>query len=325
MKLSAPSSSFLQNLTDSELLAHTREVAKQEQSYSLKLIEHLIEVDARKLYATLNYDSLFKYVAKELGYGESTAYERIRAMRLVRHIPEAREKLKSGALTLSSAAQVESFRCQERLPEAETVKLVEEASHKSLREVEILLLSKSDNPIPKEKIRQITPELQEAKLILTPELQALIQRFEELNGKKPLSQILEQLLGAHLKKHDPLQKAEAVKEKANAAPARDPKAITVSAKLCVMPAQKAGSRYIAVETRKALWMRSEGRCEGTDPRSHARCTSRFRLTFDHHPKPFAQGGLSTFENLRHVCKAHNARFAVETYGVSAKRPAIGKS
>lgn len=302
----------LEKLSDAQLLIQTRDIARKEQSYSLALIEHLLEVDARKLYATRGYDSLFKYVVKDLGYSESTAYERIRAMRLVRLVPEVREQLKSGALTLTAAAQVESFRRRENLPNSEVSAIVEEAAHKSLHEVEVLLLSRSDNPIPREKLRQITPELQEAKLILTPELQRLILRYEELHGKVPVSQILQTVLTAHLKRHDPLQRLER-SEPPNEAIEESASAVSVSAKPCVTPTGH--SRYVATNTKLKLWRRAQGQCEWVDLKTHSRCSSRYRLQNDHYPRPFALGGPSTYENLRLVCPAHNARFAVDVFGV----------
>ena len=44
-----------------------------------------------------------------------------------------------------------------------------------------------------------------SELVLTPELQSLIRRYEELRGKAPVSEILKTVLEAHLKKIDPIQ------------------------------------------------------------------------------------------------------------------------
>jgi hypothetical protein len=337
----------IRDLSDSELLRATREIAREEQRSSLLLIEHLLEVDARKLYATLKHDSLFKYVVKTLGYSETTANERIRAMRLVRAVPEAREKLSDGTLTLTAAAKVESFRRQEKLDDGRALEVVRDASEqRNLNELDRLLLSQAENPvIPKERIRQVTPELKEAKLILTPEHQALIQRYEELHGKAPLSQILLTVLEAHLKKKDPLQREDSRKQarSGSTAPILEeraipgvsnsvkeesltprtsanreqqqsmPRGLTATSKRCVR--FKHRSRYIEANVRRTLWSRSQGQCEWYHPITGERCLSRFRLEFDHYPTPFAKGGPSTEENLRHVCRAHNARHSVEVYGV----------
>jgi hypothetical protein len=283
-------------------------------------------------------------------------------MRLVRRVPEAREKLSEGTLTLTSAAKVESFRRHEKLEDSRVLEIVEEASHQNgLNELERFLLSKTENPVAlKEKVRQVTPELQEAKLILTPELQALIRRYEELHGKAPLSQILTTVLAAHLKHKDPLQKvaperrtrlkaptsseqviesavskkSQASGEEANESASSEksqasreellervsenegqalPQSLTASVKRCAIAKQP--SRYIEAKVRRRLWFRSQGQCEWRHPITNERCTSRFRLQFDHYPIPFAKGGPSTEKNLRHVCRAHNARHAVEAYGV----------
>jgi hypothetical protein len=98
-----------------------------------------------------------------------------------------------------------------------------------------------------------------------------------------------------------------------------PQSLTASVKRCIVT--KRPTRYIEAHVRQNLWRRSGGQCEWCHPITGERCASRFRLQFDHYPMPFAKGGPSTEENLRHVCRAHNARHAVEAYGVRRGRQA----
>lgn len=290
----------IQNLSDDELLSRVQDLVKQEKTVVLLLLDHLLEVEARKLYATLGYESHFKYLVKELGYAEATAYERLRVIRLLQALPGARDRIERGELSLATVAQAESFRKQHGLSLEQTEAILDEITGMSRRETEVHLLSKTPGQIPRESIRQVTATHQEARIILSPELQVLIARYQEIHGAQPLSSILETLLRDHIERRDPVRKAERV----------------------TMPAAKrrvnpGASRYVDAQTESRLWSRSEGRCEWRHPRTGERCESRYRLQMDHYPVPFARGGPSTFENLRLVCRAHNARFAVEVFGKQA--------
>jgi hypothetical protein len=45
-----------------------------------------------------------------------------------------------------------------------------------------------------------------------------------------------------------------------------------------------------------------------------RCSERGFLELHHHDRPFARGGEATVENLRLVCRTHNALFAERDFG-----------
>ncbi|WP_242352836.1 MULTISPECIES: HNH endonuclease [Anaeromyxobacter] len=64
--------------------------------------------------------------------------------------------------------------------------------------------------------------------------------------------------------------------------------------------------------RRAVWTRDGGRCAWVGP-DGCRCNSRWRLELDH-IQPAALGGLSTIDNLRLACRAHNLLHAEKTFG-----------
>src|SRR5262245_37832611 len=103
----------LEKLSDGDLDSRTRGVAKQEQALTLEVLKHLREVESRRLHAKLGYGSLFSYAVEALGYSEPAAAQRIQAMRLVKGLPEAQEKMESGELSLSTAAAIQKFFKQE--------------------------------------------------------------------------------------------------------------------------------------------------------------------------------------------------------------------
>jgi hypothetical protein len=72
------------------------------------------------------------------------------------------------------------------------------------------------------------------------------------------------------------------------------------------------SRHIPAAVRRHVWARDGGRCTFSDARG-CRCRERSGLEI-HHEQPFALGGPPTVENLRLVCRAHNALFAERDFG-----------
>src|SRR4051812_6432641 len=93
----------LKSLADKDLLRRTSDLAQREREITVELLQHLQEVERRKLYLDLGYPSLYDYVIKELKFSEGSAYRRIQAMRLSKDLPEAALKLADGRLSLTTA------------------------------------------------------------------------------------------------------------------------------------------------------------------------------------------------------------------------------
>jgi hypothetical protein len=73
------------------------------------------------------------------------------------------------------------------------------------------------------------------------------------------------------------------------------------------------SRYISAQIRREVWIRDNGKCSFTDPKTGKRCNSQHRLELDH-VEPFALGGDHTLANLRLLCRNHNNWRAERTFG-----------
>ena len=95
-------------LPDQVLLEQTRMLARHEQALQLSVLDHLREIEARRLYLRLGYSSLFDYTVRELHYTEAAAWRRIKAMRLCRETRGVRDWLQDGSLNLSNAALLQS-------------------------------------------------------------------------------------------------------------------------------------------------------------------------------------------------------------------------
>ena len=110
-----PVTTTVAGLSDRRLVQRLKELTAVERHLEVVVIEHLRELDRRRLFLTLGCSSLFDYATRELGYSEAAAWRRIKAMRLCREVEGARERMRDGSLTLNSAALLQNaFDKQER-------------------------------------------------------------------------------------------------------------------------------------------------------------------------------------------------------------------
>ncbi len=94
-------------LSDRALLRQTSTLVRHERHLQGAVIDHLAEIDARRLFLQRGCSSLFDYTVRELGYSDAAAGRRIGAVRLCADQPDARERLRDGSLTLSAAAELQ--------------------------------------------------------------------------------------------------------------------------------------------------------------------------------------------------------------------------
>src|SRR5690349_16938136 len=91
----------LKRLSSADLRAATRVLATKSCEVEADLLEHLAEIDERKLYAAWAYASLFHYCQDELGFSEDAAYYRITVARAIGRFPAMLEFVRSGKIHLA--------------------------------------------------------------------------------------------------------------------------------------------------------------------------------------------------------------------------------
>ena len=221
-------------LKDSELLKLTLNAAKTEKEATLALLDYLIEIDTRRLYATVNAcSSLFDYLVKELGFSHPAAAERVNTVRLIRAVPPVKQHLETGKLTLTSAAQIQRFVHAEQkvdprrraVSTEEKTKVVEACLGKSKREVEKTLFEKLSEPariLTQEKVRAITSSRSEIKFTVSDDTLEKLKQLKDLVGDQSLEKIFDQALDSLLvsekKKRGVTPKQSAVSTKKNKPP-----------------------------------------------------------------------------------------------------------
>jgi hypothetical protein len=92
----------LQHLSDESLDLETLRYVEKEREVLTAVLHHLREIERRRLFSALKYQSLFDYAERRLGYSRDQAWRRIEAMRMLKECPEIEEKIATGALSLTN-------------------------------------------------------------------------------------------------------------------------------------------------------------------------------------------------------------------------------
>ena len=129
-------------MKNEELLTAVRTLVKEERRVTRAILEHINEVERRRLFAELGFSSVFDWLVRDLGYSESAAYRRIQAARVLRAVPEAAAKIESGALALTTLSKVQTLiradekRTGTRLSSTEKFEIVASVENCSSRETD---------------------------------------------------------------------------------------------------------------------------------------------------------------------------------------------
>ena len=308
----------LKNKNDQKLIHDTKTLVAQERQVLSDFLHHLREIDIRKLYLKRGYPSLFAFMTQELGYGESAAGRRIQAMRLIKDIPEIEEKMKSGKISLSVAAQMQGFfrqenqkrkvECRDPISPKEKLELVSQLAGTSSRQCEQKLAQIAPERIlPQEKIRPLNPEKTQIQFLANVDLMNKIQRLIELTSHQnpggKLDILFAKALDLALERLDPERKEQRRDARKQRQAPRPSKNSTLSHSLPTSGVKPA-SRHVPQALRNRIWVRDGGQCQHVDPLTGRKCASRHRVQVDHR-YPFSLAPEHAEANLRLLCAAHN--------------------
>ncbi|MDR3606862.1 MAG: HNH endonuclease signature motif containing protein [Oligoflexia bacterium] len=300
------------SVSDSALLEKTKTLVQEERKLTTSVLWHLHEIQKRRLYAEQGFQSLFDYCVRGLNYSEAAAGRRIAAMRLLVDVPEAEPLLEAGAISLSTLSTIQGFVQRKDAPtsKAEKMELVAALQGKSRRECEQHLVALGPEAArPADRERVISPTETEIRFVADDALMEKLKRIRELdahvNSDPSYLDLFHRLADLALKKLDPEKRI----ERKSTPPAESPQ---------IPEAPSTNPRYVPAAVKGLVWKRDQGCCTYRTPEGR-RCSSRFALEIDH-IKPLAHGGLSTPENLRLLCRAHNRQQALAKLGPEVMRP-----
>lgn len=275
-------------LCDDDLITTTKRLVGEERLKTLEVIEHLQIIYDRRLHLKRGYQSLHGFLVKELGYSDGAAHRRISAMKLVNDVPEAKQSIADGKLSLTTASQLQNFF------QTETKR---HRSYDSAKKLQVITSVAGTSRIQCErKLAEISPTyaLKERTLII-PADHELTQLMEEYRKLAMLADGSPQYIFknalknaiAHLK--------------------------TKQAKKIKAPLEKLPSRYIPQPIKQFVWRRDNAQCAYVDSKTKRRCEGKRQLELDH-IQPFALDGETSTENLRLTCRAHNQMLAMDVFG-----------
>ena len=324
----------VQHLSDSDLLAETQHLVRDEQQLIARLLALLGEVDARRLYLGQSCSSLFTYCTQILHLSEHAAYHRMEAARIARQFPVILDMVADGALTLTNIRLLAP-----RLTRDNHLELLKAARHKSKLEVQLQIAALAPRPAERALLRKLpTPtrvETAEPVPSSAPTLPKEAHPAAAAIVSAPRPTIAPLAPDRYLLKITVSDVTKAKLRRAqdlirHAVPNGDPaviidRALTVlveqleRTKIAATPCpRRAGgppktirSRRVPAAVRRAVWHRDGGRCAFVG--ANGRCTETGCLEF-HHLRPFADGGSTTVDNLQLRCRAHNAHEAELYFG-----------
>lgn len=339
------SHSLVAALSGSDLLAKTRELARESCSVEAELVVHLGEIDERKLYLECAFPSMLAFCVEELGFSEDAAYYRIHVARAGRRIPEIIEAIRSGKLHLAGARMLAPHLTPEN-----HVEVLAAAAGKSKRQIEEIVARVAPQPdvpafvckvierfappsaalqlpsshsSPGDEQRPSPPVSQrEGDLpprIARPSIHALTEetfkvQFTATRAFRDKLKEAQGLLRHRIPDGDiarALEMAldlliEKVKKERFAA---GRKARSTSARAMVT---SSASRHVPDAIKRAVYQRDGGRCTFKDDRGR-RCAETGALEFDH-VDGFAVTRLHDVDRIRLLCRAHNQHAADQMYG-----------
>jgi len=348
MKINIPS-----QLSDDDLVVAVKSLARCEREATASLIAHLAELDARRLYLGAGFSSLFTYCCSVLHLSEPAAYNRIEAARTARRFPIILRMLGEGSLSvatvrlLSSHLTAENHQDLVAAAEDKSKPQVEEllvryfpqpavpssvrrlpavrplpapptaaagapaAASASAGHSDVTLAVQTSSvtlvpetapapPLPPARrplVKPLAPDRYEIRFTASAQTrEKLCQAQDLLRHTIPsgdLAEVIDRALTVLLK--ELARKKFAATERPRASRGTAP-----------------GRRDIAAQVRRVVWPRDHGTCAFVSNNGR-RCNERGFIEFDH-IHPHGAGAEGTTENIRLLCRAHDAYQSELFYG-----------
>lgn len=326
----------VKKMNDQQLLASTDKLVSEERRITLEVLQHLREIEVRRLFVDLGFDSMYKYCIQRLKYSEGETQRRLSSARLLRELPEIENQIQNGDLNLTNLSAVQSFIRAENLADQpltreKKLEIISAVENKSARQVKTELIEQSHQPaLLADKFQMSTTmtlpiAVTKFEASMTEKNLELLQEFRNLYAHE-LPDLSNQSVLLFL-----LKKAVQVKKKnlglIEKMP-RKPNAPLPSAADanggkthgdCKREAKDNSTQIekqrkpLTAKTKRMIWKRASACCEHIEASSKTRCSSRFALEIDH-IIAVALDGSNELDNLRLLCQAHNSRRSIKTFG-----------
>jgi len=258
------------------------EVAQKFHRAESELLDILQEIDEKKVFTHLGFNSLFDYAVKALKLSEANSSNFIAVARKSKTVPELKLAIQKGELTVSVARKLTPI-----LTQSNSSQWIELAQSIPKAKLEKEIAKVAPKTLTSEKIKYVTETRMELKCGLSEESSEKLKRAQDLVSQKlskaaTLEDTIDELLEFYLQRQDPLEKAKRIISHANTdANTND----TPASKTCpgtrsdnVPP--KIGRIPLSAATKHAINLRDQGQCSHMNEKGE-RCDQRRWLEVHH--------------------------------------------
>ncbi|UOF01173.1 HNH endonuclease [Bdellovibrio reynosensis] len=311
----------LSRLSNSELEANLKNLVQKERKLLHVILEHIREIDSRRLFLEKAYSSIYEYLTKELGYSGSAAMRRLEAARLIHDVPQVASRIQEGLLNLSQIGELaRAIKEKEKLSG-------DKVSPKQKRELVEVVLGKTtqstqhesrclDLPLKQHDAHRLQKdESVRLELTLSKEQFEKLLRCKDLaahillqeNGTISFPEVIEFLAGRYL--DEKFKKKSSAKkllneEEVGEIEGRLDSANASDEKPAILTTDAAVERKsVTPKLRRLVFARDE-RCQFIHRNTGEKCNSAFALQVDH-KIPKWNGGGNALNNLQLLCAEHN--------------------
>jgi len=319
---------ILDGVSSEKIVAHLYELRRRELGLLVEFLWYLSEVERRRVHLEMGFSSTFVFCTDHLGMTKSAAFRRTKGAELLSRFPLAGEYLADGRLCLSA------FVLLRDVLEGDGRVVLDRAVGKSEDDVKVLVAAMKPQEDPGELFRRL-PNVNHVQVPAEPPVdKSRIVNHVQVPAEPPVDKsrrdrvepisedrrVLRMTVGQEFA--DDLAKVKAALshqipdgslEKVLHACLKE-MLVTVEKRRKGTGKGRDGSttgRYVPVEVRRAVWERDGDRCAFVS-NTGRRCGSTYQLEL-HHIDPFGKGGSTTVENLKVLCRQHNAFHAERDY------------
>jgi len=280
----------VQDLDPKSLAIHQRALnrARRYLVAEAELLEAIMEVDRNRTFEKFSLTHLTPYCVKYLGLTEDVAACFVRVERKSRQVPELKEAVAAGKITVTKAKAIVSVVNPENQQD-----WIEKASTLSKEKLERAVAQDFPSLKKPEKAKPTGPDRVRVEFELSQEEMEFFRRAQDLLSQKngramTLAETQKELLKAFLDRNDPVRKAERAAGAAESHRSRD---------------RSDPGANLPASVIHEVNRRDQGKCQARFA-DGALCTNSRWIHF-HHLKPRVEGGENSPENLITLCSSHH--------------------
>ncbi|QLY23912.1 HNH endonuclease [Bdellovibrio sp. KM01] len=313
-------------LSNHELEQNLKSLIRKERMLLHLILEHILEVDARKLYSERSYSTMYDYLTKELGYSNGAAMRRLEAARLMKVVPTLSDKIQDGSINLSQIGELaraikEKEKAGEQISAATKTEIVEQISGLNVEQTQKTVAMSLDIELKDpEKVRVQKDDSVHLSITFTREQFDMLMSCKEkaahklqlADGDYSWAKVIEVVAGQFL--DEKMFKAKKAK--------RSGSSKDIFAESFVASSEDGDNtlrdnKSLTLKTRRYILNRDKC-CQYKDKLTGRQCRNTYGLQVDH-IIPRWSGGTHAPANLQALCGAHNNLKYREEAGIKLRR------